>query len=193
MNIFGATSDTYTPKARTEDDPATTLVDESDLGDEGKFLLAMVTYRDDALADGDDDATAMGESARAVRVEPDVNADPVFDAGITRGSSGEHADGRNRGRTGHGDGPDDDSLTYSLSGGADMDSFTIESGTGQILVGKGTKLDFEGGQRTYMVEVTATDPFGGSDSTMVTITVTDMNEGPTLTLGPGSTPQQPWR
>ena len=39
-----------------------------------------------------------------------------------------------------------------------------------------------------MVEVTATDPFGASDSTMVTITVTDMNEGPILSLGPGSTP-----
>ena len=61
-----------------------------------------------------------------------------------------------------------------------MGAFKIDSGTGQIMVGKGTKLDYEGGQRTYMVEVTATDPFGGSDSAMVTITVTDMNEGPTL-------------
>ena len=57
-----------------------------------------------------------------------------------------------------------------------MAAFKIDSGTGQIKVGKGTKLDFEGSQTTYVVEVTATDPFGGSGSTMVTIMVTDMNE-----------------
>ena len=55
-----------------EDDPSTTLVDESDPGDEGQFLRAMVTYRDDALGDDDPDVMAMGTSARAVRVEPDV-------------------------------------------------------------------------------------------------------------------------
>ena len=42
--------------------------------------------------------------------------------------------------------PDDDALTYSLSGGADMGSFKIDSGSGQIMVGKGTKLDYEGGE-----------------------------------------------
>ena len=69
-----------------------------------------------------------------------------------------------------------------------MGAFTIDAATGQIKVGKGTKLDFEGSQRTYMVEVTATDPFGETASVMVTITVTDVNEGPTLSLGGGSTP-----
>ena len=42
-------------------------------------------------------------------------------------------------------------------------------------------LDFEGTQTTYVVEVTAMDPFGKSASTMVTITVTDENEPPEVT------------
>ena len=187
-DIIGATSDTYTPKAATEDDPATTLIDEEDPGDEGRFLLAMVTYRDDALADDDPDAMADVESANAVRVEPDVNSDPVFDAGITREvAENTPTDGTVGGPVTATD-PDDDALTYSITGGADMAAFKIDSGTGQIKVGKGTKLNFESSQTTYMVEVTATDPFGGTGSIMVTIMVTDMNEGPTLTLGPGSTP-----
>ena len=76
-------------------------------------------------------------------------------------------------------------LTYTISGGADMDAFAIldiHSGTGQITVGEGTDLDFEGDQTEYMVEVTADDPFDRSDSTMVTIIVTNVNERPDLTL-----------
>ena len=45
--------------------------------------------------------------------------------------------------------PDDDVLTYDITGGADMDAFKIESGTGQIMVGKDTKLNFESSQTTY--------------------------------------------
>ena len=65
-----------------------------------------------------------------------------------------------------------------------MGSFGIDSGTGQIEVGEGTDLDFEGMQTTYEVEVKAEDPFGLSDSTMVTITVTNVNEAPDLMLVP---------
>ena len=191
LNIFGATSDTYTPKAAVEDDESTTNIDETDPGDEGRFLLAMVTYRDDGMKDDpatdDDESVQMADadSLNAVRIEPDVNADPVFDAGITREVAENTEPGETVGGPVTASDPDGDSLTYSLSGGADMGSFTIDS-DGQIKVGKGTKLNFESSQTTYMVEVTATDPFGGSGSTMVTIMVTDMNEGPTLSLGPGS-------
>ena len=52
---------------------------------------------------------------------------------------------------------------------------------------KGTELDFEGSQTTYMVEVKATDPFGLNASTMVTITVTDVNEKPEVMLSGGET------
>ena len=83
---------------------------------------------------------------------------------------------------------DDDVLTYTFSGGADMDAFEIDDETGQITVGEGTMLDFEGSQTTYMVEVKAEDPFGKSDSAMVTIMVTNVNEPPDLMLVAPVTP-----
>ena len=195
-DIRGATSDTYTPKAEVEDDPATTLIDESDPGDEGVFLKAMVEYRDKESEDKDNPDTDDDESIRmrevvsdnAVRVEPDVNSDPVFGEAFTREvPENTKEDGFVGGPVEASD-PDDDSLTYSITGGADMAAFKIDSATGQIMVGKGTKLDYEGSQTTYEVEVTATDPFDASDSTMVTIEVTDVNEEPALTLGGGSGP-----
>ena len=185
LDIPGATSDTYTPKAAVEDDPATTLVDEEDPGDEGTYLRAIVTYRDDATAEDADDEMEMGTSANAVRVEPDLNSNPEF-TGITREVAENTPEDGTVGGPVRATDPDEDVLTYSITGGADMSAFKIDS-DGQIRVGKGTKLDFEGSQTTYVVEVTATDPFGGTGSTMVTITVTDVNEGPTLTLQPGGT------
>ena len=75
LNIFGATSDTYTPKAATEDDEATTNIDETDQGDEGKFLLAVVTYRDDGLKDDpatdDRDESAQMADGRIAQCGPD--------------------------------------------------------------------------------------------------------------------------
>ena len=68
-------------------------------------------------------------------------------------------------------------LLYRLSG-ADMASFGVEN-TGQIAVGSGTKLDYEG-KRTYMVTVTATDPLGASSSIPVTIEVTNADEAPEI-------------
>ena len=50
---------------------------------------------------------------------------------------------------------------------------------GQIAVGSGTKLDYEG-KRTYMVTVTATDPLGASSSIPVTIEVTNVDEAPDI-------------
>ena len=180
VNIPGATSDTYTPRGATEDDPSTPLVDESDPGDEGRFLEVTVTYRDDAIVDGDPDAELFATSANAVRVEPDVNAPPVFSASITREVAENTGEGGTVGGPVTASDPDSDIPTYSITGGADMGAFTIDAATGQIKVGKETKLDFEGSQRTYEVEVTATDPFGGTGSAMVTIMVTDVNEPPKL-------------
>ena len=59
-----------------------------------------------------------------------------------------------------------------------MSSFSVNN-TGQIAVGSGTKLDYEG-KRTYMVTVTATDPLGASTSIPVTIEVTDVDEAPDI-------------
>ena len=129
------------------------------------------------------DRPVMATSANAVRAVPDANDPPVFASGITREVK-ENTEGPD-GKVGDpvtADDPDGDALTYSLSGGADMDAFGIDDETGQITVGAGTDLDYEGGQRTYVVEVTADDPFDGSDSTTVTIMVINVNEPPDLML-----------
>ena len=70
---------------------------------------------------------------------------------------------------------DGDPLTYVL-GGDDAGLFDIDGNTGQVLVGKGTSLDYET-TTSYSVEVTATDPSGASDAITVTITVTDVDLG----------------
>ena len=85
--------------------------------------------------------------------------------------------------------PNGDILTYSL-GGADMGSFSIVQGTGQISVKTATKLDREA-KATYMVTVTATDPGGLSDSVDVTIKLTDVDEVPGITRKDAPTNQSP--
>ncbi len=197
--IQGATSDTYTPVMSVEDDPVTSENEGID-GDEGMYLQVTVKYRDNASATVDDDTTAdvdestvkrelMAPTANAVRVRPSVNQAPSFESGITREVREDAGEGDPVGSPVTASDPDMDTLSYSISGGADMGAFEIESGSGQITVKKGTKLDFEGSQTTYVVEVTATDPFGMSASTTVTITVTDFNEKPELMLLPGGTTQ----
>ena len=46
--IDGATSSSYTPARRVEDDPATLGLNEEDNGDEGMFLRVTVNYRDNS-------------------------------------------------------------------------------------------------------------------------------------------------
>ena len=75
-------------------------------------------------------------------------------------------------------------LTYTISGGEDSASFDIDRATGQIMVGAGTMLDFEAGERSYtswsrppargMAMLTPT-------MIMVTINVTNVDEDPELT------------
>ena len=75
-----------------------------------------------------------------------------------------------------------DALTYTL-GVTDEASFDIDQATGQLMVGAGTMLDFEG-DRSYTVMVTATGPGHGDDdfdTIEVTITVTNLDEDPELT------------
>ena len=212
--IDGATSPSYTPQPPVPDDPETLGIDESDPGDEGRFLQARVTYRDGQSIDDvkttetyeegrrgvdnpgtggdnqDDIETPINESVdavgealvyltsqHAVRAAPDVNNAPVFAATTMTREVNERETG-NVDDAVTADDPDGDSLNYTFTGGADMGSFTIVLGTGQIKVKTGTKLDFEGSQTSYEVEVTAADPFGKSDTTMVTIRVLNVNEAP---------------
>ncbi len=182
--IQGATSDTYTPIRSVEDDPITSENEGVD-GDEGMYLEVTVSYRDNASEEGTaGDREIKKPTDNAVRKAPEVNQEPVFESGITREVRENAGEGGKVGSPVTAADPDGDALTYRISGGADMGAFKIDN-NGQITVGKGTKLDYEGTQRTYVIEVTARDPFGLEDSTTVTITVTDFNEKPELTLQPG--------
>ena len=68
--------------------------------------------------------------------------------------------------------PDDDVLTYSLSG-ADAGSFEIDANNGQLRVGASTTLDYE--TRTgYAFAVVAADPAGEKARRTVNITVTNL-------------------
>ena len=68
-------------------------------------------------------------------------------------------------------------LTYDLSG-AHADSFTIDTETGQILVGQDTSLDYESGKTTYRMVVTATGAPGETASIDVVVSVDNVNEPP---------------
>ena len=121
-----------------------------------------------------------GPSSVTVRVvapdpDPQVNRAPAFPGSSTTRSIDENsASGVNVGAAVRATDADGDRLTYSLTG-TDAGSFTINSSTGQIMVGAGTTLDYET-KASYMVTVTATDPDGASDIIDVTIMVTDVDE-----------------
>ena len=68
-------------------------------------------------------------------------------------------------------------LTYSLSG-TDAASFTINTGTGQILLAEGASFDHESEKIMYRLVVTATGQPGETASVDVTILVDDVNEPP---------------
>ncbi len=71
---------------------------------------------------------------------------------------------------------DGDSLTYRLRG-VHADSFTIESGTGQLLTREGAAYDYEA-RDAYSVTVRASDGQGGRATVVVDVAVTDVDEPP---------------
>ena len=79
----------------------------------------------------------------------------------------------------------DDQLTYTLGGGdaALFSIMEIDRTTGQIMVGSGTKLDYET-KDTYTVTVTATDSYQESATITVTIKVIDVDEAPEIMRAP---------
>ena len=187
-DIDDATSATYTP---TAGDPT----DEDDTGDIGNFLRVKVFYNDPQGPDDKDSADTIENqrdedvvSKNAVRELPETNAAPVFtERSVMREVAENTAAGGAVGNAVKAADGDEDVLTYSLSGGADKDAFKVDQASGQIKVGDDTKLDFEGTQATYTVEVKAEDPFALSDVVVVIITVTDVDEAPVLGLVPGNT------
>ena len=75
----------------------------------------------------------------------------------------------------------EDLLTYTLGGG-DAALFSIDRPSGQIMVGSGTKLDYET-KDTYTVTVTATDSYQASATITVTIKVNNVDEAPAISRG----------
>jgi len=72
-------------------------------------------------------------------------------------------------------------VSYRLSGGADMNMFKVSS-DGQITVGSNATLDFESDKNVLVIEVTATDSadIPLSDAANITIKLTNVNENPVL-------------
>ena len=172
--IPGATAANFTPSS----------------GDVGFLLVVEVSYDDDE----GDDKSAEQTSAHPVRAAPDSNIAPVFpdenlgETGsqiLPREVDENTASGENIGAPIAATDPGD-VLTYAFAGtnnDADEGSFNIDRATGQIMTK--AALDHEA-DASYIVTVTATDPFGVSASANVTINVADLNEAPAITGSPAA-------
>ena len=142
----------YTPKAE----------------DVGYYLMATATY--------DDGESSIKEATATTTSKVVANAAPMFAAETATLMVAENsAAGSNVGAPVTATGANGDTLSYALSGDDAM-YLTINSGTGQIMVGGTAMLDYESAKMSYMVTVTATDPDDEMASIEVTIMVTDVNE-----------------
>ena len=185
-DIEMATSASYTPAS------------DSDRDDDGDCLRATATYTDPAkpedVADTPEDESrgdAMGVTERAVETKPAANSKPKFpDDEMPDGADPIEMDVE-EGTEGliltvtANDSSDGDLLIYEL-GGDDGGSFSIVAmgdGEGEISVGDGTTLDFEG-QKVYSFTAKATDPSGAAAEVSITINVTDKDEKPELNNPP---------
>ena len=153
-NIAGATSGTYTPTADDED----------------FYLRGSVAY-EDRRGGG---KTAEGITEGAV---PSENRRPLFPSAETgqRSIAENTRAGTNIGDPVVAEDPDNDRLTYSLTG-ADASAFTIVSSTGQIRTSEA--LDFET-KSTYNVTVEVHD---GRDSAGNTSTAIDDTQNVAITV-----------
>ena len=80
-------------------------------------------------------------------------------------------------------------LTYSISGGADAAKFSINGVSGALTFVTAPNYESPtdvGGNNVYDVTVQVSDGNGGTDSVAIAVTVTAGNEGPTFTTGAGT-------
>ena len=153
--------------------------------DERECLRATAKYTD-RRGDG---KTAIGMSANAV-IENTDNRAPEFKDQPSSLTIDENSDADIPLGNIQADDPNNDNLTYKLTGDAALfrinsqqdDSNTDVDERGQITVKTKDTLDYED-KNTYMVTVTATDPNGLSDTIDVTIKVTDVDEAPKIIAG----------
>ncbi|MDE2663884.1 MAG: Ig-like domain-containing protein [Gemmatimonadota bacterium] len=156
-DIAGATATSYTPV----------------VGDVGNLLRAVFTYTDGHGA---------GKRAESASVTVTVaNRSPLFSpAAVTRTVAENSAAGTAVGEPVTATDPDNDALTYSLAGD-DASSFTVGASTGQLAVGSGVELDYEGGDTELTVSVVASDGTL-ADTATVTVSVTDADDPGVVTL-----------
>ena len=143
--------------------------------DRNLYLRATVSY---------EDGHGPGKSADAVTERTTVNErltntapvlpDSVDDIAIPENA----APGRSVGSPVQATDAEGDDPVYTLSGAS---QFVIGRTTGQIRVAAGAAFDYDQGQRSYTLTVTADDGFGGTDTVDVTINLTDVNEPPDAT------------
>ena len=155
-----ARTDTYTP------------VD----ADVGSLLKVTATYTDGYGAD-----TAVARLDEPVK---DASVPPVFAPEMaTREVDENSAAGTNVGAPITATDPNGDAPMYSIPDSGDAASFTIDSGTGQLMVSDTAMLDFET-KPMYTVTVTATDPEDLTGSIAVTVNLGNVDEGGMISLSP---------
>ena len=160
-DIPGATSSSYTAGA----------------GDLGHALRARVEYTDPQGA---------GKSAVSTETAAVSNNPPAFDTDgpVSMSVAEDAATGTNVGEPLAATDPNDDPMSFALSGDGAGD-FAVNQ-DGQITVA--AALDHEG-RRSYSLTATVSDPAGGADSTQVSITVENAEEPGVVVLRAGGQPQ----
>ena len=155
-DIANTNSSNYTPDGADRDHYLRATVEYTDGIGAGKRLQATSEF------------TAVND--RLTNTPPTLpdSVDPISIREDTRA-------GRNVGSPIRATDEDNDPLAYELSGSSD---FVIDGRSAQIKVADGVTLDFDAGQTSYPLTVTADDGFGGTDTVGVTINITGVNEPP---------------
>ena len=81
--------------------------------------------------------------------------------------------------------PENDSVSFSIIGGADADLFELDSVNGALKFKVSPDFEAHGSSNNdnlYEVQIQASDGNGGTDTQTVNVTVTDENEGPDFTI-----------
>ena len=187
-DISKAKSDTYTPMAANVDGTADCLratATYTDNHGSGKTAMAVSDFqvivdlenRAPVFRDTNDKVISSDTRDILENSVSDADADATpnpGDVGVPVTAQDPNASYDNVGVTTDAEG----TLTYTL-GGADASSFDIADDSGQITVGAGTKLNYEG-KKVYKVTVTATDPSQATATIDITINVTPVDEPPDI-------------